>query len=69
MTELAFSAFSYCFGFFVLFCFLRAALAAYRGSQARGLIGAAAGLHTLCQILATSATYTTAHGHAGSLTH
>ena len=33
-------------GFFLVFCPFRAALAAYGGSQARGLIGAvAAGLH------------------------
>ena len=43
--------------------------AAYGGSQARGLIGAVAhGLHHSQQrrIWTTSATYTTAHGNAGS---
>ena len=47
----------HCFVFilcFVLFCF-RTALATYGSSQARGQ--------------ATSVTYTTAHGNAGSLTH
>jgi len=45
---------------------------AYGGSQARGPIGAvAASLHPEPQqrrIRAASATYTTAHGNAGSLT-
>ena len=42
---------------------------AYRSSQARGRIGAAAaGLHQR-GIQATSATYMAAHGNAGSLTH
>ena len=45
---------------------------AYGGSQARGLIGAVAA--NLCQSHSSegsesSATYTTAHGNAGSLTH
>ena len=65
---------------FIIYLFLlfRAAPAAYGGSQARGLIGpTAAGLHyscqltpqaQQCQIQAVSATYTTAHGNAGSLT-
>ena len=46
---------------------------AYGSSQARGRIGTtAAGLHhshSKCQIQAASATYTTAYGNAGSLTH
>ena len=50
-----------------------AALAAYGGSQARGRIGAVAtSLRQSSQqrgIRAASATYTTAHGNAGSLTH
>ena len=49
-----------------------AALAAYRGSQARGRIGATAAslpMVTARRIQATSAIYTTAHGNAGSLTH
>ena len=65
------------FLFFFSFCVFavsRAAPAAYGGSQARGLIGAVAtGLHTPQPqqrgIRATSATYTAAHGNAGSLTH
>ena len=60
--------------FFFLFAISWAALVAYEGSQARGWIGAiAAGLHQpepqQCGIQAASATYTTAHGNAGSLTH
>ena len=46
---------------------------AYRGFQARGLIGAvAAGLrqiHSNTGPKAASATYATAHGNTGSLTH
>ena len=61
------------FFFFCLFAFARATLAAYGGSQARGPIGAVAtGLrqsHSNGGIRAESATYTTAHGNAGSLTH
>ena len=58
---------------FCLFAFCRAAPTAYGGSQARGRIGAvAAGLHqnhsNVCN-QAASATYTTAHGNARSLTH
>ena len=59
--------------------FFRAAPGTYGGSQARGRIGAtAAGLHHTCwltpqpqqhKIWAASATYTTAHGNARSLTH
>ena len=57
-----------------LFAFSRATPMAYRGSQARGPIGAgAAGLHTpqpqQCRIRAASANYTTAHGSEGFLTH
>ena len=51
----------------------RATPTAYGGSQARGRIGAVAGLPTpepqQCQIRDASATYATAHGNAGSLTH
>ena len=60
------------FFFFLSFVFFRAPPRAHGGSQARGLIGAeAAGLHHTQQfgIRATSATYTTAHGNAGSSTH
>ena len=68
---------SYCphliFNFYFLFCLFRATLAACGGSQARGHIGAVAvGLHhshSKCQIGAASATYTTAHRNARSLTH
>ena len=58
--------------FFGLFAFSRAAPSAYRGSQARGWIGAvAAGLRQSqqCGIRATSETYTTSHGNTRSLTH
>ena len=55
------------FFFFCLFAFSRATFKAHGGSQARGLIGGVAA--GLCQIRAVSATCTTAHGHAGSLTH
>ena len=55
------------FLFFVCFLF-RAILEAHGSSQSRGRIGvAAAGLQH--RIWATSATYTTAHGSARSLTH
>ena len=58
------------FNFFI-FCFFRAAPMAYGSSQARGRIGAvAAGLHhSHNNAGSTSATYTTAHGKAGSFTH
>ena len=46
----------------------RAILVAYGGSQARGLVRAIPEPQQ-CRIWATSATYTTAHGNAGSLTH
>ena len=53
-----------------------AAPAAYGGSQAKGLIGATAARPMpepqkcqIHQVRATSATYTTAHGNVGSLTH
>ena len=53
--------------------FSRAALVAYGASQSRGLIEAVgAGLcqsHSNMGIGATSATYATSHGNAGSLTH
>ena len=50
-------------------CFLGPHLQQYRGSQARGLIGAvAAGLY-LRRIRALSVTYTADHSNAGSLTH
>ena len=61
------------FFFFCLFAISWAAPVAYGGSQARGLIGAAAtGLHhhhSNVGFRATSATYTTAHGNTVSLTH
>ena len=62
----------FCFCFCCVFLLFRATLAAYGGSQARGLIGAiAASLchsHSNVRIPAASATYTTAHGNAGYLT-
>ena len=57
----------------VCVCVFRATSVAYGSSQARGQIGAtAASLHPQPQqrqIWATSATYTTAHSNAKSLTH
>ena len=68
-----------CFFFLLFFCLFRSGPAAYEGSQARSRIGAAvAGLHhsdsnwgsePQLGIQATSVTYITAHGNAGSLTH
>ena len=61
------------FFFFCLFAISWAAPSAYGGSQARGLIGAVAAWPTpepqQRQIRAASATYTTAHSNAVSLTH
>ena len=61
------------FLFFCLFFLFRAALVACGNSQARGQISAvAAGLchsHSNVGIQTMSASYTTAHGNAGSLTH
>ena len=66
----------YCFnflGFTPLSFFLRAAHVAYGGSQDRGWNRSYSGRPTpqpqQLLIPATSVTYTTAHGHAGSLTH
>ena len=68
-----FPSFLYFFFFFCLFAISWAAPSAYRGSQARGLIGAVAAGRTPGPqqrgIQAVSATYTTAHGNSGSLTH
>ena len=62
-----------CLFVFCLFAFSKAAPMAYRGSQARGLIGAVASRPTpepqQRRIQAESAIYTSAHGNAGSLTH
>ena len=59
--------------FIFVFCLFRAAPAVYGGSQARGLIGAAADSSTPQPqwrgLLAVSVTYTTAHGNTGSSTH
>ena len=57
--------------FFFFFFLFRATPAAYGGSQARGPIRAvAAGLyHSHSNVGSESATYTTAQGNAGSLTH
>ena len=57
--------------FFFCFAFLlfRATPAAHGGSQVRGPIGATAASLRQHQIQAACATYTTAHGHAGSLPH
>ena len=63
----------YLFIYFCLFAISWAAPAAYGGSQARGLIGAAAASlchsHSNLGIRTVSVTYTTAHSNAGSLTH
>ena len=71
--EVIFIHFYFYFYFFCLFAISWAAPAAYGGSQARGLTGAvAASLKPEPQqrgIRAAFATYTTAHGNAGSLTH
>ena len=61
------------FFFFVFLPFSRATPAAYGGSQAKGLIGRSCSLRPTPEpqqlgIRAMSATYTTAHGNAGSLT-
>ena len=58
--------------FFFFFFLFRAVPTAYEGSQARGLRGdVAAGLHhsTAAPDQSVSATYTTAQGNTGSLTH
>ena len=58
--------------FFFFFGLFRAAPAAYGSSNAKGPIGAVAtGLAQPQQwgVQAMSASYTTAHGNAGSLTH
>ena len=68
-------AFNFWVFLFVCFCFclFRTKPSAYGGSQARDLIGAVAPDPTpqpqQRQILDASATYTTAHGNAGLLTH
>ena len=64
----------YLFCLFFFFLLFRATLAAYGGSQARGLIGATAATATGAtatpfKISATSANCTTAHGNARSLIH
>ena len=58
---------------FIVLCLFRAAPEEYGGSQARGLIRAVAASlrqsHSNTGSELESATYTTAHGNAGSLTH
>ena len=59
---------------FILFFYLfRATPAVYEASKARGRIGAIAAslhhIHSSVGFRATYATYTIAHGNAGSLTH
>ena len=56
------------FFFFGSLCLLGPHPAAYGGSQARGPIGATTGPQQR-RMRATSATYTTVHRNAGSLTH
>ena len=53
----------------IFFLSFRATPAVYRNSQARGLIRVTAAGLGQRQIQASSATYTTAHGNARSLTH
>ena len=53
--------------FFFFFWLLRAALAAFGSSQARGRIGATAAV--LHHSRSNTGSYTTAHGNAGSWTH
>ena len=59
--------------FYVIFLLFRATLTAYGGSQAWGRIGATAAgpcySHSNAGAEPASATYTSAHGNAGSLTH
>ena len=61
------------FLFVFVFCLFRAALAAYGGSQARGVTGAVATRlhqsHSNTRSKMCLPTYTTAHGNAGFLTH
>ena len=52
-----------------IYCLFRAAPTAYGGSQVRGQIRAVATCLHHSHSNARSATYTTAHGNAGSLTH
>ena len=69
---LLFLKFCFCscpFTVFFFFFFFFAASTAYGGSQARGLIGAITTSLYQHRIWATSATYSTGHGNAGSLTH
>ena len=63
--------FLFFFFFFLFFCLFRAAPEAYGGSQAGGLIGAAAVslCHSHSKIQAVSVTYTTAHSNVRSLTY
>ena len=74
-TRLILGGFGVCFCLFVcLFVLLfRATPSAYRGSQARGRIGATSCRPTpqpqQLRIRAASVTYTTAHGSTSSLTH
>ena len=61
------------FFFFWSFCHFLGCSVAYGGSQGKGGIGAVGTSlhhsHSNSGIRAVSATYTTAHGNAGSLTH
>jgi len=65
--------FTYLFIFCLFFSYSRATPTANGGSQARGRIGAVAASlrqsHRQRRVQAAYATYTTAHGNAGSLTH
>ena len=62
-------SFYFIFSFFHPFAISWTAPATYRVSQARGLIRAVAQEPQQRGIRATTATYTTAHGNAGSLTY
>ena len=68
----SFSLFILFYFIFLSFCLFRAIPTAYGGSHARGLISCSlrpTPQPHQCRIQAASATYTTAHVNAGSLTH
>ena len=72
-TDIHSQQFSFFFFFFFGFCLFRATPVAYAASQAR-VLNWSYSLRPMpepqqCQIWAMSATYTTAHSNAGSLTH
>ena len=68
LLDLHLTGYLFCFHF-CLFAISWAAPAAYGGSQARGIIIAVATQPQQLGIPVMSATYTTAHGNTGLLTH